>query len=98
MTQTVLLQPQSETTVQLTSSVQTTVVLNTVPQCVVELQQDGDPTSVSLSMIPFIPAPPTQLYVQNEQPVIPAATSGLWVQTGLGEDGSGFTFWIEDGQ
>lgn len=24
-------------------------------------------------------------------------TQGLWIQTGLGPDGTGVTFWIEDG-
>lgn len=27
-----------------------------------------------------------------------SAGSGIWVQTGLGADGTDFTFWIEDGQ
>lgn len=25
-------------------------------------------------------------------------TQGLWIQTDLGSDGTGFTFWIEDGK
>lgn len=35
------------------------------------------------------------LFVQNADPVM--TEPGLWVQTGLGDDGTGFTFWIEDG-
>lgn len=35
------------------------------------------------------------LYVSELQPEF--SGPGLWIQTGLGNDGSGFTFWIEDG-
>jgi hypothetical protein len=97
MTTSVVISDLPQVNVQLTSNETTSVSLNTPPECKVELSQDGD-TSVSLSMVPFIPAPPTQLYVQHTQPTIPVATSGLWVQTGLGTNGTGFTFWIEDGQ
>lgn len=38
---------------------------------------------------------PAEIFIS---PTRPSFTSpGLWIQTGLGVDGSGFTFWIEDG-
>lgn len=37
-----------------------------------------------------------QAFVQPTQPAVDGAY--LWVQTGLGEDGTEFTIWIEDGQ
>lgn len=39
---------------------------------------------------------PDNLFVQNAAPVTEEPTY-LWVQTGLGADGKGVTFWIEDG-
>ena len=36
-----------------------------------------------------------QVFVQPAQPA--AAGPYLWVQTGLAPNGSGFTFWFEDG-
>lgn len=83
--------------VALSSNNTTSVSLNAIQETSVELTQENS-YSISLSMVPFIPAPKSQLYVQNEQPEIPVGTQGLWVQTGLGQDGNGFTFWIEDGQ
>jgi len=75
----------------------TTVTLNSTPTTSVELTQDNSHT-ISLSMVPFIPAPPNELYVQNETPMFNAGQGALWIQTGLGQDGTGITFWIEDGQ
>lgn len=43
------------------------------------------------------PEGPRSTYVQPTAPVAPPATY-LWLQTGLGADGSGFTLWFEDGQ
>ena len=37
-----------------------------------------------------------EIYVQAEPPEF--TSPGLWFQTGLGEDGTGFTLWIEDQQ
>jgi hypothetical protein len=39
--------------------------------------------------------PKQNLFIGTQNP----GTTGpwLWIQTGLGSDGSGFTFWIEDG-
>ena len=37
----------------------------------------------------------TGVFVQPDQPV--GNGPYLWVQTGLGDDGSGFTLWVEDG-
>lgn len=94
---TVVVQSEQQISVGLTNVTNTSVSLTTVRECTVELVEQNSGAQISLSMVPFIPAPKTQLFVQNETPEIPAGTSGLWVQTGLG-DGSGFTFWIEDGQ
>lgn len=43
-----------------------------------------------------LPIPAAQCYVSPTQP---AGATGLylWVQTGLGDSGEDFTFWIEDG-
>jgi hypothetical protein len=37
------------------------------------------------------------LFISNTVPT-PPGIPYLWIETGLGSDGSGFTFWIEDGQ
>lgn len=43
----------------------------------------------------FFNSVPAELFVS---PALPTFTApGLWIQTGLGADGSGFTFWIQDG-
>jgi hypothetical protein len=47
---------------------------------------------------PAGPAGPQNLVVAATQPTFGTGQAGLWVQTGLGVDGSGFTLWIEDGQ
>lgn len=36
-----------------------------------------------------------QVFVQDTAPTF--SNVGIWVQTGLGDDGTGFTFWFEDG-
>lgn len=38
---------------------------------------------------------PGQVKIQSVNPNF--TTSGLWVQTGLGLEGSDITFWVEDG-
>ena len=35
-----------------------------------------------------------QVYVQPNDPGLAAGVPGLWIQTGLGADGTGFTFWF----
>jgi hypothetical protein len=47
---------------------------------------------------PTGPAGPQNLVVAATQPTFGTGQTGLWVQTGLGVDGAGFTLWIEDGQ
>lgn len=37
------------------------------------------------------------VHVQATQPEVTPGVAHLWVQTGLGDDGQGYTFWIEDG-
>lgn len=74
-----------------------TISLSSTTSTSVELTQENS-YSISLSMVPFIPAPPTELFVQHETPTFKTGQGALWVQTGLGQDGSGFTFWVEDGQ
>lgn len=37
------------------------------------------------------------VFVQPDAPVS-APPSYMWLQTGLGEDGTGMTLWVEDGQ
>lgn len=46
-------------------------------------------------VIEFFEAGPSNLYVQQTQPA--TTQSSLWIQTGLGDDGHDFTFWVEDG-
>lgn len=41
------------------------------------------------------PQGPQNLFVQNADPVM--TEPGLWIQTGLGDSGDDFAFWIEDG-
>lgn len=36
-----------------------------------------------------------EVFVQPDEPQVPGPF--IWVQTGLGVDGSGFTIWFEDG-
>lgn len=38
-----------------------------------------------------------QVFVQTTQPSVPPGTQYIWVQTGLGLDGQGLTFWVDDG-
>ncbi|GBF05827.1 hypothetical protein DAERI_060087 [Deinococcus aerius] len=38
------------------------------------------------------------LYLQPTRPAVPAGTTYLWVQTGLGPDGTGYSLWFEDGE
>lgn len=40
---------------------------------------------------------PQQVYVQSTQPTFGAGVVGIWIQTGLGDNGDGFTMWFEDG-
>lgn len=37
-----------------------------------------------------------EVFVQPTAPT-PTGSPYLWIQTGLGADGTGFTFWVEDG-
>jgi hypothetical protein len=37
----------------------------------------------------------TQVYVQDTNPSM--TTPGIWIETGVGPGGTGFTFWFEDG-
>lgn len=88
---------QSNLDVSVYSENTTSVSVNSTPTTSVELIQDNS-YSISLSMVPFIPAPATELYVQDTAPTFPIGQGALWIQTGLGQDGTGFTFWVEDGQ
>ena len=38
----------------------------------------------------------TPTYIQNDKPEGPGPYQ--WIQTGLGKDGNGMTFWIDDGK
>lgn len=44
------------------------------------------------------PAGPQILFIQPEAPVVVPGTPYMWVQTGLGGDGQGFTVNFEDGE
>lgn len=54
-------------------------------------------TPASPEFVVNVPGPqgPGNLHVGPTNEL--GAGSGVWVQTGLGDDGTGFTFWIEDG-
>jgi hypothetical protein len=41
------------------------------------------------------PAGNTNVFVQPTDPIM--TEPGLWIQTGLGTDGTGITLWVEDG-
>lgn len=53
------------------------------------------PVEVETGFAPNGPFFGIPLYVQGSDPGM--TYPGLWVQTGLGPDGSDYTFWIEDG-
>ena len=38
-----------------------------------------------------------QVFVQSTAPVVADGTPYIWVQSGIGPSGAGFTFWVEDG-
>lgn len=45
---------------------------------------------------PMGPARPGQtLFIADDEPEIPAGTTALWVQTGLGDDGQGITLYLK---
>lgn len=61
-----------------------------------EVQLTAHATNIDITAAgPQGPSGPHNLAVG---PTNTLTAEGLWVQTGLGPDGTGFTFWIEDGQ
>lgn len=62
---------------------------------VVEIVQPANPEIVEL-MVPGIQGP-SALSVGTTNTLTPG-TAGLWLQTGLGPDGTDFTLWIDDGE
>lgn len=69
------------------------VVQNTQP-LVVEVVQPIGPVVAQVN-VPGIQGP-SVLSVGTTNTLTPGAP-GMWVQTGLGSDGTDFTIWIEDG-
>lgn len=61
-----------------------------------EVELTAHATTIELTAVgPQGPSGPQNLSVGETNTL---TGEGLWVQTGLGSDGTGFTFWIEDGQ
>ena len=70
------------------------------PAINVDVEVNATSIEVSTSAAPIVlvenAVSRQNLWVSNTQPAF--SGPGIWVQTGLGADGAGFTFWIEDGQ
>lgn len=67
------------------------------PQSINVLQTPGTEVVVSktteqIEVGNYVPT--KQIFISNEQPI---GSEFIWIQTGLGKDGSGFTIWFEDG-
>lgn len=61
----------------------------------ISVTQPG-PTVATMVKVPGMQGP-SALSVGPVNTLTPG-TQGLWIQTGLGSDGTGVTFWIEDGK
>lgn len=70
-------------------------VIQPTTNTVVEVVQPAAPVVYEIA----VPGPqgPSALSVGTTNTLTPG-TPGMWLQTGLGPDGTDFTLWIEDGQ
>lgn len=62
---------------------------------IIEIVQPTEPNYVEVT-VPGIQGP-SALAVGATNTLTPG-TPGLWIQTGLGSDGTDFTLWIQDGE